>query len=132
MNAVGVVSGVMLGLVFVWSGAAKLRSSDNWKLAGTPFSTSRRSIDRLIEAGLPWCEIVLGAVLVAQIAPPVFGVVSGVLLLGFTVAVVRVIQRGEATSCMCFGVASTSNVSWRHVWRNVGLIVLAMTTVVAA
>jgi hypothetical protein len=132
VNAVGVVSGVILGLVFAWSGAAKLRAGDNWKVAGTAFSTSRKSVDRLVEGGLPWCEIVLGAMLVAHIAPTVFGALSGVLLLGFTAAIVRVIQRGESTPCMCFGSASTSNVSWRQVWRNAGLIALAVTTVVAA
>ena len=131
MNAVGVVCGVVLGLVFVWSGAAKMRAGDNWRIAGTAFSTSQPGIDRAVEFGLPWLEIVLGAVLVAQIAPVVSGAAAGVLLLVLTAALVRVIHRGESTPCMCFGAAARTDVSWRHVWRNAVFIVLAAATAVA-
>lgn len=132
MSTVGLVSGVLLGLVFVWSGAAKLRAGDSWRVSGTPFSTSRRGLDRFVESSLPWIEIVLGAVLVAQISPVVFGPVAGVLLFGFTVALVRVVRSGEATPCMCFGAASHAIVTWRHVVRNLGLIALAVATTFAA
>lgn len=131
MNALGVVAGVFLGAVFVWSGASKLRAGRDWKVAGTPFSTSRSTVDRAVELGLPWLEIVLGAVLVAQISPVVFGSAAGVLLSGFTAVLVRVILRGEAAPCMCFGASSRANVSWRHVWRNAALIALAVAAVVA-
>ena len=132
MNAVGLVSGVLLGVVFVWSGASKLWAGDNWRVSDTPFSTSRPSLDRVVERSLPWIEIVLGAVLVAQISPIVFGPAAGVLLLGFTVALVRVVRSGEATPCMCFGSVSRANVTWRHVVRNLGLVALAVTTTFAA
>ena len=132
MNAVGAVCGVVIGAVFVWSGASKLRAGDNWRVAGTPFSTARPGVDRIVERALPWIEIVLGAVLMAQISPVFFGAVAGVLLVVFTIALVRVVLRGEATPCMCFGSASRTNVSWRHVVRNLGLIALAMVTAFAA
>ena len=132
MSAVGFVSGVLLGLVFVWSGASKLRAGEHWKVAGTPFSTAHAHIDRVLERGLPWIEIVLGAVLVAQISPVLFGPVGGVLLFGFTISLLRVVRSGEATPCMCFGAASQANVTWRHVVRNLGLIALAVATTFAA
>ncbi len=132
MNTVGAICGILLGIVFVWSGAAKIRQGDAWQVVDTPFSTSVRLVDRSVEFVLPWLEIVLGACLIAQVSPLWMGIVAAVLLSIFSVALMKVIARGESTPCRCFGEVSAAPVSWRHVARNAAFIALAAATVVGA
>lgn len=126
------VAALALGLVFEWSGIAKVASRDAWQVEGTPFSTGRRSIDRLVRAYLPWLEIVLGVLLIVRISPVVVGAVSAAVLVSFTVALVKVLAAGQRPSCMCFGARRPRPVSWLSVGRNVGLIGVAVAVIAGA
>ncbi|WP_158645597.1 MauE/DoxX family redox-associated membrane protein [Stackebrandtia albiflava] len=58
-------------------------------------------------------------------------VLAAGLLLGFTVAIVLSVRRGNQTPCRCFG-HSTVPLGVRHVWRNGALILVAASGAVAA
>ncbi|MEY4158775.1 MAG: hypothetical protein RL743_1270 [Actinomycetota bacterium] len=132
MNEPAVVAAFILGLVFEWSGVAKVASRRAWQVEGTPFATGHAPVDRLIRLVLPWCEVVLGALLMFGVALRFAGLAAGLLLIGFTVALVRVLSSGQRPTCMCFGASRAKPVSWLSVVRNAVLFALAVTTVVGA
>lgn len=132
MNALRVLVSMALGLMFVWAGVSKLAQGKKWSISTTPFSTGRTFIDALVKWALPWCEVVLGALLIAQVALVVTGVAACILLAGFTVRIVQLLRRGETPSCRCFGAVSRAPLSMNHVWRNVVFLILSVLVVVAA
>ena len=99
MNVLRVLVSVALGLMFVWAGVSKLAQGKEWSIASTPFSTGRTYIDAAVKWALPWCEVVLGALLIAQVALVVTGVAACVLLGGFTVRIIQLLRRGERPAC---------------------------------
>jgi hypothetical protein len=118
--------------MFVWAGVSKLAQGKEWSIASTPFFTGRTFIDSAVKWALPWCEVVLGALLIAQVAPLATGVAACVLLVGFTVRIVQLLRRGERPACRCFGAVSRAPLSMNHVWRNVVFLILSVLVVVAA
>ena len=79
---------------------------------------------------LPWFEIVLGAVLVVQVARVPAAAVAAVVLVAFTALIVRRLAQGEHPPCACFGAWSATPLGWSHVVRNVALISLAVVAMV--
>lgn len=75
---------------------------------------------------VPILELAVAVLLV--VAPGWGGVVAAALLTAFTAVLARVLRRPEglAPSCACFGGASRSPLSWRHLVRNGTLLALAL------
>ena len=132
MTTYGTIAAVALGLVFEWSGIAKVASRTAWQVEGTPFSTGRRSLDRLVRTVLPWFEIVIGVLLIIRLAPAVVGTVCVVVLAAFTMALIRVLATGQRPPCMCFGVTRARPLSWFSVVRNVALLGAAVAVIAGA
>jgi uncharacterized membrane protein YphA (DoxX/SURF4 family) len=119
MSVAGLVARVLLGAVFLVSGAAKQRDP-RWRNAAADFGAPPA-----VANALPWVEIVLGALLVAQLGVPWVPLASLGLLGMFTGAVVAHVARHDAVPCNCFGTASIRPVTWATVGRNAVLIALA-------
>ena len=132
MTTWGSFAAVALGLVFEWSGVAKVASRDAWQVAGTPFSTGKAAVDRLVRMALPWLEVVVGALLILRIQPIPVATVALVMLVVFTVALARVLATGQRPSCMCFGATRAQPVSWVSVSRNLVLVAVACAVIVGA
>ena len=132
MNALRVLASMALGLIFVWAGVSKLAQGKEWSAISTPFFTGRTSIDAVVKWALPWCEVVLGALLIAQVALVATGIAACVLLASFTLRIVQLLRRGERPACRCFGAVSRAPLSMNHVWRNVVFLILSVLVVVAA
>ncbi|MBA3654984.1 MAG: hypothetical protein H0W70_12420 [Actinobacteria bacterium] len=81
-------------------------------------------VDRSVPV-LPWIEIAVGGLLVAQVALPWTAYAALGLLLGFTGWLVT--HRG--TPCACFGAWSRRPAGWVDVARNVALISLAVAVI---
>jgi hypothetical protein len=128
----GAVAAVALGLVFEWSGVAKVASRDAWQVAGTPFSTGSRALDGVVRSGLPWLEVVVGGLLIVRVVPVVAAYAGLVMLVVFTIALVRVLATGQRPPCMCFGAVRARPVSWMNVARNVVLIAAAIVVIAGA
>lgn len=80
---------------------------------------------------LPWFELALGGLLIAQVASRAVGAVAFGLLVAFTVLIVRRLRAGQHPPCACFGAWSAQPLGWGHVARNAALMVLAIVTIVA-
>jgi uncharacterized membrane protein YphA (DoxX/SURF4 family) len=121
MSAVGSVASVLLGLVFLVSGGAKIAAGPAW-----PEQAVGLGAPSVVVPVLPWVEIVLGAILVMQLAPVVAAVAALLLLAAFTMLIVRRLSQGRHPPCACFGSWSARPLGAGHVTRNVAFMVLGV------
>lgn len=118
------IATLVLGGVFVWSGAAKLLSPRRTVQAIADFQLLR-SPDRRHALVLAGSEVGVGVALVlGDQLTFVFGVAS-VMLGVFSFAVARALRRGASFSCFCFG--AEAELSYRTLLRN--LLLLGLVTV---
>lgn len=122
---VGICRVVVGGLLLV-SGAAKLRQP-SWPATARAFGTPR-----VVVPVLPWIELVLGALLVAQIGGRWIALAALALLATFTIAIGVQLIRGHRVPCGCFGEASAGPVGTMTMARNVALCALTLVAVVGA
>lgn len=132
MTTWGAMAAVVLGLVFLWSGVAKIASREAWQVAGTPFSTGNETVDRVVRMALPWLEVVVGTLLILRLVPIPVAIVAALMLVAFTAALMRVLATGQRPPCMCFGAVRAKPVSWASVVRNAALIALAVGVIAGA
>jgi uncharacterized membrane protein YphA (DoxX/SURF4 family) len=118
MSAVGLVASILLGLVFLVSGASKLAAGPGW-----PEQARGLGAPSFVVPVLPWFEIVLGPTLAA--------VTALLVLVGFTVLILRRLAEGRRPPCACFGAWSTKPLGRGHVVRNLGFIALAVVALLA-
>lgn len=115
-----VAARVVLGFVFLVSGAAKL-ADRTWPQSAAVFGVPARAA-RL----LPVLELAVGAALVPGLGGAWVVGAAAALLVGFTAVIVaRLVSDGDRPVCACFGAWSARPISWRTVARNVGLLGLA-------
>jgi uncharacterized membrane protein YphA (DoxX/SURF4 family) len=126
MAAVGLVASIMLGMVFLVSGGSKIAAGPAW-----PDQARGLGAPTFVVPVLPWFEIVLGAVLVVQVAPLFSSALALVVLVGFTALLVRRLAQGRHPPCACFGTWSTKPLGVGHVVRNAGFVVLAVIALLA-
>jgi len=119
-NAVGVISAVVVGLVVVWAGAAKLVSGETWRS-----TVDAPGVPRLVLLALPFVEIALGSLTVVRLWVPAVPMALAGVLLVFTGWILVMMRRDVVPICACFGSRSVQPVGWRHVARNAGLVALA-------
>jgi uncharacterized membrane protein YphA (DoxX/SURF4 family) len=126
MAAAGLVASILLGLVFVVSGGSKIAAGPAW-----PQQARALGAPRAVVPVLPWLEIALGAVLVAQLAPVASAVVALVVLVAFTTLIVRRLSEGAHPPCACFGAWSAKPLGRGHVIRNLGFMALGVVALFA-
>ncbi len=126
MSAAGLGASILLGLVFVVSGGSKIAAGAAW-----PQQARELGAPRFVVPVLPWLEIVLGAVLVVQLAPAVAAATALVVLVAFTALIVRRLAEGKHPPCACFGAWSAKPLGRAHVVRNVGFIALGVVALFA-
>jgi uncharacterized membrane protein YphA (DoxX/SURF4 family) len=124
--AAGLGASILLGLVFVVSGGSKIAAGPAW-----PQQARALGAPHAIVSALPWLEIVLGAVLVAQLAPVAAAVTALVVLVAFTALIVRRLAEGKHPPCACFGAWSAKPLGRGHVIRNVGFMALGVVALFA-
>jgi hypothetical protein len=121
MSAVGFGASIVLGFVFLVSGGAKIAAGPAW-----PEQAQGLGAPAIVVPVLPWAEIVLGAVLVMQLAPVVAPATALVVLGAFTALIVRRLSQGRHPPCACFGAWSAKPLGPGHVARNAGFMVLGV------
>jgi uncharacterized membrane protein YphA (DoxX/SURF4 family) len=121
----GAVAAVVVGAVFVVSGAAKL-AAPSWvaqaAALGVPTAVARP---------VPAVELVLGAALVAQLARRPLAVVALVLLCLFSAVVARSLAAGRRPVCACFGQWSSRPIGAATLVRNAVIAAVAVVAAVA-
>ncbi|NOG55153.1 MAG: DoxX family membrane protein [Planctomycetes bacterium] len=135
---------VVLGALFIYSGAAKLgflggTLGDPLTFAGSvwAFKILHQDVVLFATYAFPWMEIVCGAALILGLTTQAAAAILGLMLLAFCGAMFKVIFSGDDVECGCFGKVSntilgyilTTKVGWTSVARNV--VLLALVTFVA-
>ena len=111
---------VAVGTVLLLAGAFKL-GQRAWPTAAAEFGAPRWVI-----GGLPWVELVLGGLLMAQVGGRWTAAAAGALLAVFTVAVaLRLRATEERVPCGCFGETSPAPVGVDTLVRNILLTAMA-------
>ncbi len=117
------VAGVVLGVVLLLAGAGKL-ASPTWpeqaRVLGAP---------RPAAIGVPWLEVVLGALLAVGVARRAVAAVAAGLLGVFTVLLVVRLAQGRRPPCACFGGRTPRPIGPLSVVRNLALVGLAAVVV---
>jgi uncharacterized membrane protein YphA (DoxX/SURF4 family) len=116
-----VVASLLLGAVFVVSGITKIAAMQQWRAQAADLGVSG-----FVAGGLPFAELAIGALLIAQIARRPVAVVAGVVLVAFTTLLVVRLSQGRRPPCACFGALSSRPISWVTVARNAAFIALAV------
>jgi uncharacterized membrane protein YphA (DoxX/SURF4 family) len=115
-----VIASVLLGAVFIVSGVTKIAAMQQWRAQAADLGVSG-----LVAGGLPYAELGIGALLVAQIARRPVAIVAGVVLAAFTTLLAVRLSQGRRPPCACFGGLSSKPISWTNVARNAVFIALA-------
>ena len=124
MNDALVIARLGLAAVFIVAGVTKLTDRSGTRQALADFDVPARLIDSFVWL-LPLAEL---AVAMALMFPTTarWGAVGGLALLGlFVVGLTRVLRRGEAPACHCFGQLHSEPASWSTVARNLVLAIPA-------
>lgn len=120
MNDALVIARLCLAAVFFVAGAAKLTDRPGTRRALSDFDVPPRLVDPLLLL-LPAAELTAATALVFPTTARWGAVGSLVLLALFVVGLTRVLRRGEAPDCHCFGQLHSKPASWVTVARNLVL-----------
>jgi uncharacterized membrane protein YphA (DoxX/SURF4 family) len=118
------VASILLGVAFLLAGGAKIAQGSAWSTQAGVLGAPTAVVPLV-----PWLEIVVGALLCAQLSRPIVGAVAFVMLLTFTGLLALRLAAGEHPPCACFGSWSAKPLSWKHLVRNAVLLVLAVVAV---
>jgi uncharacterized membrane protein YphA (DoxX/SURF4 family)/peroxiredoxin len=130
MNDALVVARVCLAAVFLVAGVAKLADRSGTRQAMTDFDVPRRLAGPLLLL-LPAAELAAATALVFPTTAR-WGAAGGLVLLAvFVVGLTRVLRRGEAPDCHCFGQVHSEPASWVTVARNLVLALPAAYVAIA-
>jgi hypothetical protein len=124
---VGEVAGIVVGAVLVAAGGLKLVEGPGWMKQAADMR-----VPRLVAQLVPYVEIAVGVPLAGQLLRPWPAVAALLLLVAFTVVIVRRVLDGTRPPCACFGSRSKRPLGAYHVVRNLVLIAVAAIAVVWA
>jgi hypothetical protein len=124
-----VVAAVIVGVLLVGAGAAKLEGLQGWAALVRRFPFSTR-LKRLVLVGVPVAEIAVG--ISAFVRPAVGLALAALLLLLFSGGIMRYFGSLVGAECRCFGNVGTSQIGTFLLGRNVMLALVAGGGAVAA
>ena len=127
METIGTIAAVVVGAVFVAAGVFKLMDGEAW-----PKQAADMGVGRPLALVVPWVELAIGAVLLAQLLEPWAALAAIVLLVAFTIVIVRRLLDGSRPPCACFGSRSSRPLGTYHIARNGALLALAIIAAVWA
>ncbi len=123
---IGYLAALFLAAMFVVAAVAKLRhvgqTADEFDLLGVPGPDAMARI-------VPVVELAIAVALVWS--PSVGGLASLVTLAFFTTFLIGRLRSGVRVPCACFGAAGTAPLSGIEIVRNLALVVLAATAMLA-
>ena len=129
----GTVARLVLGVVFVIAGWAKLNDPRTFVRAVRAYDATPEWLSRGIGYGLPVLEVCVGILLIVGIIQRAAAIIAGSLTVVFLIGILQASARGLKLECGCFGGggATTGQTSYLlDIARDVGLLVLAMFVIV--
>jgi uncharacterized membrane protein YphA (DoxX/SURF4 family) len=125
VSALAVAASIILGAAFLVAGGSKLAAGPAWPQQARQLGAPTWAIPVV-----PWIELAVGALLVAQVARSVVAAVALALLLVFTGLIALRLREGRHPPCACFGAWSATPLGAGHVVRNAVLIALGVVALV--
>ncbi len=125
---------LLLALLFLAAGLAKIMAADDFVLAVWNFQLLSWQASLWVARILPWFEIVLGLWLLIPWQPTIARLLTCLLLIIFSAALVSAMARGLDIGCGCFGPQASPSAQQDLIialGRNVVLIAMAIFTIVA-
>ena len=116
-----IVAAVVVGIVFLVAGGSKIAAGPEWSVQARGLGAPA-----IVIPAVPWVEILIGAVLVVQVARRPAAAAAVAVLVVFTVLIVGQLARGHRPPCACFGAWSAKPLGLGHVVRNTALICLGV------
>ncbi len=120
-----VLASLLLGAVFLLSGILKVSAPREWRT-----QSAALGVPGFLAVVVPIVELLIGALLVAQIGRRPAALCAGALLVAFTGLLVVRLCQGRRPPCACFGALSTKPIGWGDVARNAGFLAIAVVIVV--
>jgi uncharacterized membrane protein YphA (DoxX/SURF4 family) len=115
---------LVLALIFLVAGLAKLADPVGWRQAAVDFGVPT-PLAGTVRWLLPLTEVAVAVALVPSASAP-FGAVGGaVLLVCFIAAIAYALAHGRSPDCHCFGQVHSAPAGWSTLLRNAGLLVVA-------
>lgn len=121
MDVVRVIASIVVGGAFILAGASKIAAGPAWASQASGLGAPRWSVPVV-----PPLEIVLGALLVAQVARRPVAIACASLLVVFTALIALRLSQGRRPPCACFGAWSAKPIGAGHIARNIALLVGAV------
>ncbi len=116
-----------LAVMFLASAAGKLLDRDRFIEIVLAYEVLPKRLAVIFAALLPWLEAATGAMLLLGLATKLGAILSGVLLLSFSIAVGINLARGRTElDCGCFGSQQGQKISYKILVRDVALIGLSL------
>lgn len=118
---VGGIAAVIVGLVLSVAAVSKVARPEQWRA-----EAAGMGVGRLVAGVVPWVELALGGLLVAQLQRPVAAWGAVALLVAFTALIALRLAQGRRPPCACFGGFSAKPIGALHLVRNVVFIAIGV------
>lgn len=122
---------LLIGLMFILSGAAKLQDPKGFTMAVYNFRVLPNALVEAYATLIPFVELGAGVLLVVGLFTQLAAVVAFLTLLSFTLAIGWNLRRGERPDCHCFGNLFSEELSSVLVVRNTILMALLLPVIFA-
>jgi uncharacterized membrane protein YphA (DoxX/SURF4 family) len=106
-DIIGLLARLVLGVVLLWAGAAKVTSPASSALAVRAYKILPYDFAGYVGFALPVLEILIGLLLVVGLFTRVSAVVGGLLMLAFIIGISWAWAHGYSIDCGCFGGGGT-------------------------
>ncbi|GGL24864.1 DoxX family membrane protein [Phycicoccus endophyticus] len=103
LDVVGLLARLLLGVVLVWAGAAKVGHPLTSQRAVQAYQIFPFELAGWIGLALPFLEIVVGVLLLLGLFTRPAAVVGALLMLAFIAGIAQAWARGLSIDCGCFG-----------------------------
>jgi len=122
---------IILGVIFVYAAWVKLR--EPWALFAISIDSYQvlplRAVE-MVARVLPWCELLLGILLIAGVWRGVSTAAASLLLAVFFSLMVRAMAKGMEIDCGCFGPGE--RLSWITLMRDGALLASSLFVTIMA
>ena len=106
-DLVGLLARLILGVVLIWAGAAKVTSPTLSARAVRAFQILPYDFAGYVGYALPVVEILVGLLLVVGLFTRLSATVGGLLMVAFIIGIASAWARGLTIDCGCFGGGGT-------------------------
>jgi uncharacterized membrane protein YphA (DoxX/SURF4 family) len=128
-DVIGLLARLIVGVVLIWAGAAKLTSPALSARAVRAFQILPYDFAGYVGYALPVVEILVGLLLVIGLFTRLSATVGGLLMVAFIIGIASAWARGLTIDCGCFGgggtIAAAQTQYPRDILRDVGVAACA-------